>query len=812
MEVFVFLKRCLLVFAFVGTLCVLSPRAAAQSNNSCLAITTWWFPLSIPTGWSYYGEYPGTYTYLIWAWNATCPPPPPCPCSIAPGGSPAHTAGSPISLATGNTYIEQKDIRIPGLAGGLNLVRRWNSTWPASQSALQVGLFGPNWRSTYEEQVFVGSDNYIKYMRGDGSFWSFGTDSNAPGSWAPAAPQNVSALLTTPSTATPYWTITFQNGEQRRFDGTSGMLTAIIDRNGNTTTLTYDGANRLATIVDPVSRHLNFTYGSPSSHLVTGVSSDVGISLTYAYDGQSRLSQITNPDSTTISFGYDSQSRIISVTDMNGKILESHTYDSNGRGLTSSRAAGVDSDFWRQVLMRVNNWKLIPILTILLLFFVAPGAHAAPTITSLSVSSGPVGTAVTITGTNFGSTQGTSTVKFNGTTASVTSWSATSIGVTVPSAATTGNVVVTVSNVASNGKSFTVTPAITSLSISTGAVGAAVTITGTTFGSTQGTSTAKFNGTTATVTSWGASSIAVTVPSGATTGNVVVTVSSQPSNGVNFTVVPAPSITSLSITTGAVGAAVTITGSNFGSTQGTSTVKFHGTTASPTSWSATSIAVSVPSGATTGTVVVHASGVDSNGVNFTIVPAPSITSLSVITGAVGTAVTVTGSNFGSSQGTGTVTFNGTTASVTTWGASSIAVTVPNGATTGNVVVNTSGVASNGKSFTVTPAITSLSISTGAVGAAVTITGTTFGSTQGTSTAKFNGTTATVTSWGASSIAVTVPSGATTGNVVVTVSSQPSNGVNFTVVPAPSITSLSVTTGAVGAAVTVTGSNFGSTQG
>src|SRR5437870_9318573 len=82
-------------------------------------------------------------------------------------------------------------------------------------------------------------------------------------------------------------------------------------------------------------------------------------------------------------------------------------------------------------------------------------------------------------------------------------------------------------------------------------------------------STAKFNGTTATVTSWGASSIAVTVPSGATTGNVVVTVSSQPSNGVNFTVVPAPSITSLSITTGAVGAAVTITGSNFGSTQGT---------------------------------------------------------------------------------------------------------------------------------------------------------------------------------------------------------------------------------------------------
>src|SRR5438552_9256337 len=167
----------------------------------------------------------------IWAWNATCPPPPPCPCSFSPGGPPAYTAGSPISLATGNTYIEQKDVRIPGLTGGLNLVRRWNSIWPASQSALQVVLFGPNWRSTYEDQVVVGIYNYIKYLRGDGSFWSFGTASNTPGSWAPAAPQNVSALLTTPSTANPYWTITFQNGEQRRFDGTSGMLTAIIDSN-----------------------------------------------------------------------------------------------------------------------------------------------------------------------------------------------------------------------------------------------------------------------------------------------------------------------------------------------------------------------------------------------------------------------------------------------------------------------------------------------------------------------------------------------------------------------------------------------------
>src|SRR5256885_2446544 len=99
------------------------------------------------------------------------------------------------------------------------------------------------------------------------------------------------------------------------------------------------------------------------------------------------------------------------------------------------------------------------------------------------------------------------------------------------------------------------------------------------------------------------------------------------------------------------------------------------------------------------------------------------------------------------SGTGTVTFNGTTASATSWGASSIGVTVPSGATTGNVVVNASGVPRTGLNFTLNPAITSLPVTTGAVGAAVTITGTSFGSTQGGSTVKFNGTTATVTSWG-----------------------------------------------------------------
>lgn len=262
----------------------------------------------------------------------------------SPKTCPECTAGSPISLITGNTYIDQADIRIPGLSNGLSLVRTWNSQWPSTQILAQVGLFGPNWRSTYEERVFVGGDNYVKYARSDGSFWSFGWTSGL--SYSPAAPQNVTATLVevVDSTGTPInWTLTFQNGEQRIFNFSSGLLTAIIDRNGNATQLSYDATSRLVTVTDPGGRHLYFGYASSSSYLVTSVTSDVGISLSYSYDTQGRLVQITKPDLTTLSFTYDANSLITAVKDSAGKILESHTYDSNGRGLTSSRAGGVES-------------------------------------------------------------------------------------------------------------------------------------------------------------------------------------------------------------------------------------------------------------------------------------------------------------------------------------------------------------------------------------------------------------------------------------------------------------------------------------
>ena len=70
-------------------------------------------------------------------------------------------------------------------------------------------------------------------------------------------------------------------------------------------------------------------------------------------------------------------------------------------------------------------------------------------------------------------------------------------------------------------------------------------------------------------------------------------------------------------------------------------------------------------------------------------------SIDPTSGEVGTVVTITGSHFGASRGTGanasTVTFNGTAVvSYTVWSDTRIVVVVPAGATTGNVVVTVGG--------------------------------------------------------------------------------------------------------------------------
>jgi len=251
------------------------------------------------------------------------------------------------------------------------------------------------------------------------------------------------------------------------------------------------------------------------------------------------------------------------------------------------------------------------------------------------------------------------------------------------------------------------TPFISGLSPHLGGTGASVTITGSNFGASQGSgSTVSFNGTTASsITSWSAAYIVAVVPSGTTTGPVVVTVSSVQSIGnPTFTLIN-PVISNLEPPNGEAGGEVIVNGSGFGANQASSQVQFNGVAAGVVSWSDTSITVYAPNNATSGPVTVIEDGVTSNGVQFTVTGPLSVTAISPTSGPVGTSVTVTGTGFGATQSNSTVAFGGTNAAVTSWSDTHIVAVVPSGASTGPVGATVASVTAYGPTFQVNATVT-----------------------------------------------------------------------------------------------------------
>jgi hypothetical protein len=95
------------------------------------------------------------------------------------------------------------------------------------------------------------------------------------------------------------------------------------------------------------------------------------------------------------------------------------------------------------------------------------------------------------------------------------------------------------------------------------------------------------------------------------------------------TITPLPCLASLSATTGNTGSQLMISGSGFGASQGSSSVLLNGTPVIVNFWSNTTISVTIPNGATTGSLWVHeptasSAANDSNSVMFTVTSEPMI--------------------------------------------------------------------------------------------------------------------------------------------------------------------------------------------
>lgn len=333
-----------------------------------------------------------------------------------------------------------------------------------------------------------------------------------------------------------------------------------------------------------------------------------------------------------------------------------------------------------------------------------------PTLTKFAPTSGAEGENVLLTGTNlkanltvtFGS--GSSVAKDN------TGGSATSVSVTIPAGAETGPI--TVDNgvgLATSKASFTVlaAPVIVGFTPAFGKVGTKVTIVGDhLIGATE-------------VDFGGASSIAkpsynkkdgslsVSVPKTAVTGTITVkvktpagnTLSGDSGNSDIFTLVTVkPTIddlgTPFSPSEAVAGTDVTITGTGF---IGPMSVKFNGKVSPFVSVTdSTHLVARVPAGATSGVVMV--SNIAGPYTSKTKLLITAITAFSPTKGLAGKVVTITGTHL---LGATDVSFDGTSATISSNSDTKIVVTVPIGATTGFITVTTSaGTATSAKQFTV----------------------------------------------------------------------------------------------------------------
>jgi len=235
-----------------------------------------------------------------------------------------------------------------------------------------------------------------------------------------------------------------------------------------------------------------------------------------------------------------------------------------------------------------------------------------------------------------------------------------------------------------------------------------------------------------------------------------------------------PAITSFVPTNGPTGSVLTIHGSGFGATPSANIVTLSNVNATVTQASTTQLSVLVPPDTSTGVVRVTVGGLSATTTTYFVVW-PIINNISPPIASPGASIVIRGRNFGSSVSSNFVAVNGTVASVTAANAGQLNVTVPPTATTGPVTVTVDG--RSGQStwpldvMSSAPVIGAFWPGTGSVGTLVTVKGKNFSSTPAANTVTLNGVSVPVTGAESSSLTLSIPSGAATGALQISVAGQ-----------------------------------------
>src|ERR1039457_3073345 len=103
-----------------------------------------------------------------------------------------------------------------------------------------------------------------------------------------------------------------RNGNSTSFVYTSGKLTSVTDANSRTALLAYDANGILSTITDPLGAVYTFNY---TNGLLSSISAPDGGSWTYIYGTGNMLTTKTDPGGNSTSYAFDASNRVTSSVD-----------------------------------------------------------------------------------------------------------------------------------------------------------------------------------------------------------------------------------------------------------------------------------------------------------------------------------------------------------------------------------------------------------------------------------------------------------------------------------------------------------------
>lgn len=422
---------------------------------------------------------------------------------------------------------------------------------------------------------------------------------------------------------------------------------------------------------------------------------------------------------------------------------------------------------------------------------------------SITPRSGLPGTEVKLRGTSFGFEQGESRVTYNGIEVEADSWSDTLIVAAVPFDAVSGDFKVELPERSSNPIGFRVM-GITGISPAIGTYGDTIRLSGVGFGNEQGVGNVMIGERVAVIIDWSDTLIAFEIPEYIVSSDVTVIQDGIASNLVRLDIF---GIISIVPNRAGPGYSVTILGSGFGNHLFHYSVRFNAAKAIIESWLDHEIRALVPGNAVSGDVVVTDGSASTNGYHFRVVRA---TELSSAWGAEGSFVTIHGEELDDTPGE--VFFAGVSqpADVQLWTNDSVIVTVPAGARSGYVHVETGVTRTEGLHYDIMQ-IESLIPDRGYAGDTISVVGDNFLDYKVTDSVTFGDLLGQIVYWSDTLVRVEVPEGFTSCDVTLHVKNTPSNSVAFAHLSMPIVHGVDPDFGTFGTEAVISGSGFGSTQ-